>query len=675
MSSIPQDSFTSQPLAKSQAVLSAAWRPVREQKSFYGGGKIVNSPALGNALVAMHDEDLHIFRPPHMMDANDIPSSSSSGNKTDDLCNTLCTLATLSGEYDGILCFAVNPKNGEIVTSHRSTLVKYWDVADISKASTSADANTNNTTADAEASDINALATASQVKPAFQFRETKAWRPHQDVVSDLDFDDKGNYLASAGLDKAVRVWDSRGHFCTHNFGGFSGLVSLLKFVPGKMWIVAVGEDGEVRLLDMHSSSCIAVLKDHLSQVTCVDFFNSKFSGGYVNSEKGGDVSNSDNNNSSQLIDIRAEADTLVTGGRDSVINVWRLNRSYEHQKKQKKGEAKQQIKKNSGPAVQLVKTIPVYESVEGVACVPSKVATASSSHSSANAGSNVESYTPEVVTAGEKGLLKWWNPAPGRNVATQPSRHATKGSLRACFMVGENNQENQLVSCGEDNGVIYRDLQSVRTNAAEGSTNQEKTRTECLARYMGHNQEILAAQFLDVQGSKILCATGDEHAKIVDSRTFNVVTPLIGHEESVLCIGGSRSSGNTASIIGTGSKDNTIRLWHSESGKCLAVLQGHSHSVSCITFPKKDQKHFISGSIDKTIKIWEILEADLNKKGVVKATAVVRNDILWNDITLRNDTILVGQQVSIEATDWVEVRNNVESRTVIILFEVSALEI
>lgn len=38
--------------------------------------------------------------------------------------------------------------------------------------------------------------------------------------------------------------------------------------------------------------------------------------------------------------------------------------------------------------------------------------------------------------------------------------------------------------------------------------------------------------------------------------------------------------------------------------RCVAILNGHADSVSCLL--KLNENHFVSGSKDKKIKIWEI---------------------------------------------------------------------
>lgn len=41
----------------------------------------------------------------------------------------------------------------------------------------------------------------------------------------------GTLLATGGSDRAVKVWDVPGGFCTHNFKGHTGIVNLVSFHP------------------------------------------------------------------------------------------------------------------------------------------------------------------------------------------------------------------------------------------------------------------------------------------------------------------------------------------------------------------------------------------------------------------------------------------------------------
>lgn len=74
---------------------------------------------------------------------------------------------------------------------------------------------------------------------------------------------------------------------------------------------------------------------------------------------------------------------------------------------------------------------------------------------------------------------------------------------------------------------------------------------------------------------------------------------LEGHTGRVNSVAFSRDG----TRIVSGSSDETIRLWSSETGQSLSILKGHTNAVNAVTF-SPDGTRIVSGSTDKTIRIW-----------------------------------------------------------------------
>ena len=85
-----------------------------------------------------------------------------------------------------------------------------------------------------------------------------------------------------------------------------------------------------------------------------------------------------------------------------------------------------------------------------------------------------------------------------------------------------------------------------------------------------------------------------------DNCFYNKKT-LTGHTSSVYSVAFSPDG---KSIV-SGSFDKTIKLWNAQSGKLLQTLKGHSNSVHSVAF-SPDGKSIVSSSSDKTIKLWNI---------------------------------------------------------------------
>lgn len=69
------------------------------------------------------------------------------------------------------------------------------------------------------------------------------------------------------------------------------------------------------------------------------------------------------------------------------------------------------------------------------------------------------------------------------------------------------------------------------------------------------------------------------------------------HKSDVICVLSLKNG-----MIVSGSSDTSIRIWDPKSGKCVRVLEGHTHTVLCII--ELESGYLASGSVDQTAIIW-----------------------------------------------------------------------
>ena len=80
-----------------------------------------------------------------------------------------------------------------------------------------------------------------------------------------------------------------------------------------------------------------------------------------------------------------------------------------------------------------------------------------------------------------------------------------------------------------------------------------------------------------------------------------IETVFSGHTDSVRCICLSKDE----FMLISGSTDKTIRIWDIESGDCFQKLEGHTGGVRCLCI-SNDGAQIISGSEDKSLRIWDL---------------------------------------------------------------------
>ena len=71
-------------------------------------------------------------------------------------------------------------------------------------------------------------------------------------------------------------------------------------------------------------------------------------------------------------------------------------------------------------------------------------------------------------------------------------------------------------------------------------------------------------------------------------------------------------------LVVSGSDDKTVKIWDIETGQCLSKLEGHNHWITSVRF---DTTRIVSASWDKTIKIWD-LEAALDTNNASDAVCI-----------------------------------------------------
>lgn len=368
---------------------------------------------------------------------------------------------------------------------------------------------------------------------------TRSWRAiHTVPVASMTFDPTSTLLATGGCDGTIKLWDVLKQYCTHNLKGSSGVVHLVQFHPDPelLQLFSSSTDCGIRVWDLRSSQCVCVLKSHYSAVTSLAF-----------SPDGG---------------------TVVSSGRDKICTVWDL----------KSRTAK--------------RTVPVYESVEGVVLLP---------ENKDFSCIGVQNKELHFITAGSKGVLRVWEASTARCmfaqslVAASPSgaeedalEEDDPRCLTHCLLLP---LSSRLAAVTAEHNILLYQLPALTTQQ----------------QFVGYSDEVLDVRFLGKGDSHIVVATNSSQIKVFELATSSCQI-LHGHTETVLSLDVFKKGTMFASCA----KDRSVRVWYmdGEGGRvsCVAQGSGHANAVGSITCSRMKESFVVSGSQDCTIKVWDLPE-------------------------------------------------------------------
>lgn len=203
-----------------------------------------------------------------------------------------------------------------------------------------------------------------------------------------------------------------------------------------------------------------------------------------------------------------------------------------------------------------------------------------------------------MVSSSEDGTIKVWDYETGDYEKT------LKGHTDSIQDIAFDHSGKFLVSCSADMSIKLWDFSSY----------------ECVKTMHGHDHNVSSVTFMP-SGDYLLSSSRDKTIKMWEVATGYCVKTFTGHREWVRMV----RVCNDGSLIASCSNDQTVRVWLTASKECKAELREHDHVVECIAWcegnacaavndavatdnrkPNYQGPFLISGSRDKTIKVWDV---------------------------------------------------------------------
>lgn len=135
---------------------------------------------------------------------------------------------------------------------------------------------------------------------------------------------------------------------------------------------------------------------------------------------------------------------------------------------------------------------------------------------------------------------------------------------------------------------------------------------ECCLTLQGH-QDAVTSVALTRDRRVVASGSRDGTVKLWNSKTGRCFGTLTGHAGAVSAIALSSND----QLLATAGEDQTIQLWHMSTGALLKTLTGHTGAIHAIAF-SDDQQRLISSAVDG-IYIWQVTTGKLMKRVIHSA--------------------------------------------------------
>lgn len=150
-----------------------------------------------------------------------------------------------------------------------------------------------------------------------------------------------------------------------------------------------------------------------------------------------------------------------------------------------------------------------------------------------------------------------------------------------------------------------------RHHSISKSWMQDETKPRHIA-FRAHQRHVVTCLQFDTD--KILTGSDDNHINVYDTQTGALRARLEGHDGGVWAL---QYLGN---VLVSGSTDRSVRVWDIEKGKCIQTFSGHTSTVRCLqilmptaiktsdgkTIVMPKEPLIITGSRDSNLRVWKL---------------------------------------------------------------------
>lgn len=278
------------------------------------------------------------------------------------------------------------------------------------------------------------------------------------------------------------------------------------------------------------------------------------------------------------LDINCDGEIAVIGYRDSTIKLWHLKKREEICTL--KGHSKPIRTVTFCPDGKMVVSGSDDQQIKFWDVEKGKIICTLTGHSKAVTAVAVSPDGKTLASGSDDRTIKLWN------LKTKKEQQTLSGHSSYVQSVHFSRDSEIVVSGGCDNNVKIWDIKQGRVLNLSSHTN------------------FVQSVKVSPDGQTIASGSSDNTIKLWNLTNGKLIRTLSAHSVCLYGVQCVAFSPDGALLATARRSDKTVKLWNWLNGELLCTLSGHLEGVYAVSFTP-DSKTLISGSMDKTIKVWQ----------------------------------------------------------------------
>ena len=384
-------------------------------------------------------------------------------------------------------------------------------------------------------------------------------------------------VITGSLDKTIRIWDAfLTGLCLRTLEEHSDGVWCITTLPNGCNFVTGSKDDYLKVWDIGTGKCLYTLEGHSSWISCV---------------------------------VASKNDVIISGSNDKSVKIWKLGNIASPQTDRHFAQPECIVSTNNGLVISGAPDAVKVWDVSSARCLHTFPCPASSL--------TVTDDSRYLVSGSKDSTISVWDLASFSNVRTVNSQCGAVTCLatvnadlylsaHASGILSSRKlfTQNYTTVPGHTSAIKCMTVAPSKKLAVSGSYDctvrmWNISNTECFAILTGHTKVVWC---IAISSDSAYIASGSDDSTV---RVWNIADKCclqqIDAPDNVKCI--AFSSSDKVVIAGAHCGQNQLRDWDTATGKCVTNYSGHTHAVMCLQIV--DEKTFITGSRDGTIKIWD----------------------------------------------------------------------